>query len=312
MPVFGTPAGNYRAVKYRPTQPRTMFAPGYAFAPTYATGHGYGPAPQIPAHGFVAMVPHYGPFSPARPLNVPPAVEEGIGRSVDQERRVGSRSSSATPGWVTATSVPAGTSTPPARTPRPDSPWSSHQQYGEVTGSPVQGLASIAWVISYPLVETQNFDSGNGNNYTITDGPATQPPTEELYLDLPEYLSQYQERWGPIRVVGSESTITSKDLLDAIDKYFLVSLQVALLSQRQREGLEVVHAMRVARVQHLGDRPELSEIRRLDGLHSFSFFYIWIGTVRDGFVGETLLQGDVRPCGWDTLGWTVLGSCCVV
>ncbi|KAJ7473317.1 hypothetical protein FB451DRAFT_1248983 [Mycena latifolia] len=156
-------------------------------------------------------------------------------------------------------------------------PSEAYQQYLEeyprhtMQGAPL--LSSIEWDISYPLVsETRDFNADNVGSYNVTDDPPTLPPTEELYIDLPEMLYQHQEHWGPIRVVGSEGNITVMDLLDAIDKYFQVPLEVWLLSQSQRRTIEAVHARRIERIQNLVEACDLSNIRRVDVLHPYRFF----------------------------------------
>ncbi|KAJ7150065.1 hypothetical protein C8R43DRAFT_951619 [Mycena crocata] len=141
--------------------------------------------------------------------------------------------------------------------------------YGVI--QPVAELRRIHWDLSYPLViEKQTF---GGRNESITDGPATNPPTAALHVDLPELLAVYQDHWGgPIHVLASEGTITVKDLLDAIDKYFQVPLDLRLLSQEQQRLIHEVHARRVARVQHLGEGPDLDGVRRVDVLQPYYFF----------------------------------------
>ncbi|KAJ7663686.1 hypothetical protein B0H17DRAFT_1211536 [Mycena rosella] len=114
----------------------------------------------------------------------------------------------------------------------------------------------LAWDLPYPLIsEVRVFNTDNGGNYTSTYGPATRPPTEELHIDLPEFMGQHQEHWGPIHIVGSAGSIIVKDVLDAIDRYF-----------------QETHAIRVASIQNVVEGRDLDEIRRVDILHPYSFF----------------------------------------
>ncbi|KAJ6447453.1 hypothetical protein C8R47DRAFT_1074404 [Mycena vitilis] len=149
--------------------------------------------------------------------------------------------------------------------------------------TPVADLALVEWDLTLPLItETKSFNPENGGIYTVTDGPATAPPTAELLIDLPPRLEWYTEHWGPIHVVAREDTITIKDLLHAIDVYFQQPFpEMSMFDTTQQWEIYSAQSRRVTREREVMQTGGAPVYRRVDAVRGYCHFN-GVGQFPDG------------------------------